>query len=239
MLACFAARHGITYPLLSDAGAAAIHRLGLTNQHLAEQQASYGVPVRDFQQGVPYPGVFVLDAHGVVVDKRFEQSYRYRPTAAAWVEEWAGGPPTAAVSTRAEGPGLRATASLDAAVYRPYQVLRLRVALECAPGTHVYGAPTPEGYTPLAVTIEPFEGLAAQPAQAPAPRPFRVEGLDEHFRVHDGTVDVVVPFGIDGNAGDLTIGVTVDYQACTAIECFPPSRLRLELPLSVQDLIRD
>jgi hypothetical protein len=82
---------------------------------VAEQQAFYGVPVRDFHYGIPYPGLFVLDEEGVVVEKRFEQSYRHRPNAVAWAEEFAGAPPAVAVVARGAGPGLRPVASLDAA----------------------------------------------------------------------------------------------------------------------------
>jgi hypothetical protein len=239
VLAGFATKHGITYRLLSDVGSVAIRRLGLLNEHLAEQQAFYGVPVRDFHHGIPYPGVFMLDEQGIVVDKRFEQSYRHRPTAAAWAEEMAGTPPEAAVSAAAEGTGLRAVASLDAAAYRPYQLLRLRLDLEAAEGLHVYGEPVPDGYTPLTIEIAPFDGLAVRPATLPPPHPFRIEGLDEKFVVHEGRFTARVPFSVEGSPGDVTLVVTIGYQACGQTACFPPASLRLELPLAGRDLIRD
>ena len=73
----------------------------------------------------------------------------------------------------------------------------------------------------------------------PLARPFRVDGIDEQFLVHEGRVEAVVPFSIDASPGDLTLAVTVDYQACSAVDCFPPAQLRLELPLAGLDLIRD
>ena len=86
VLAEFADKRGITFPLLSDEGSHAIRALGLLNQHVAEQHAFYGVAVRDEHHGVPYPGTFVLDEHGVVTARYFEQSYRMRPTAALFRE---------------------------------------------------------------------------------------------------------------------------------------------------------
>jgi hypothetical protein len=239
VLRAFAEQRGITYPLLSDVGSAAIRELGLLNEHVAEQQAFYGVPVRDFHQGIPYPGLFVLDEDGLVVEKRFEQSYRHRPAAAAWAEEFAGAPPAAVAVVRGAGPGLRAVASLDAAAYRPYQRLRLRVAFEVEDGLHVYAAPTPEGYAPLTIEAVPAEGLVLDPARLAAPRPWRVEGIDEAFVVHEGRFDAVIPFVVEGSPGDLSLDVTIGYQACSDGECFPPASLRLELPLAGRDLIRD
>lgn len=87
VLANFAQRHVITYPLLSDEGSKAITSLGLLNRHVAEQHAYYGVAVRDQHHGVPYPGIFVLDENGMVIDKVFEQSYRVRPTAGGVLED--------------------------------------------------------------------------------------------------------------------------------------------------------
>jgi len=87
VLAAFADKRGITYPLLSDAGSHAIRALGLLNeQHLVEQHAFYGIQTRDEQRGVAYPGTFVLDERGIIAEKRFEQSYRVRPTARIFEE---------------------------------------------------------------------------------------------------------------------------------------------------------
>jgi hypothetical protein len=73
----------------------------------------------------------------------------------------------------------------------------------------------------------------------PAARPFRVTGLDESFVVHEGRIEVVVPFSIDAATGNVTVVANIDYQACSDVECFPPARLRFELPLAGVDLIRD
>jgi hypothetical protein len=229
VLALFAAKHGVTYPLLSDQGSAAIRSLGLLNEHVAEQQAVYGVPVRDF----------VLDREGVVVKTRFEQSYRHRPSATVWVEELFGTPAAAVISATAAGSGAQVTAWLDTPVYRPYQLLQLRVELRVAAGLHVYGSPIPEGYTPLTIELAPFDGLAVRPARLPQPGPLRVAGLDEQFVVHEGAIEAIVPFAIEGARGDIELTVELAYQACSATECFPPASLRLALPLACQDLIRD
>ena len=87
VLAAFAEKHRITYPLLSDEGSHSIRQLGLLNEeHLIAQHAFYGIQTRDEQRGVAYPGTFELDSHGIISHKYFEQSYRVRPTARIFEE---------------------------------------------------------------------------------------------------------------------------------------------------------
>ena len=125
ILAAFAEKRGITYPLLSDEGSQTIRGLGLLNEeHLVEQHAFYGIQTRDDQRGVAYPGTFVLDDSGVVSGKLFEQSYRVRPTARIF-EEYArgtsGATPFPADVLRASGPQLEVQVWTDAPTYRPYR----------------------------------------------------------------------------------------------------------------------
>ena len=60
---------GITFPLLSDEGSLTIR--------------AYGIYHRD---GIPYPGIFVLDAKGSVREKLFLDGYMNRPKNAALIE---------------------------------------------------------------------------------------------------------------------------------------------------------
>lgn len=244
MLASFAQKRGITYDLLSDEGSRAIRALGLLNTHLEEQHAHYGVQSREHHRGVPYPGVFILDERGVVVEKRFEQSYRVRPTAVSLLEEGfgvAGAEP--AVSARAETGEVQVAAWLGSATYRPYQKLRLSFAIAVAPGLHVYASPTPEGLTPLTVDVEPLESLEVGPVDLPEPRSLQVEAQtasgDEPTFVYEGTVRGALPLALLKNLGEVGIVLRVRYQACGDAVCFPPSELALSLPLAGLDNLRD
>ena len=84
-LAAFAATHRITYPLLSDHESAVIRRLGLLNEHVQADHAAYGIAPNPRHAGLPYPGAFALDTAGVVVEKRFHESYRVRDTGAGLI----------------------------------------------------------------------------------------------------------------------------------------------------------
>ena len=239
-LEAFAARRGITFPLLSDEGSHTISALGLLNEHLAEQHAAYGITTRDEQRGVAYPGTFVLDEHGVITGKYFEQSYRTRPTASMFLEMALGAhdaPPPHSIQTT--GSGIQVQAWTDAPTYRPYQQLRLHVRLEIPRGSHIYADPVPDGYVPLRLEVEQLESLHVEPSRLPAPHPFRVDGLDEAFVVFEGSLGTVIPCMFTSNLGSTVLSLRVSYQECTQSTCYPAAEVRLELPLEGLDLIRD
>ncbi len=65
----FADFSNISFPLLSDEGSATIR--------------AYGIFHRD---GIPYPGIFVLDGKGVVREKLFIEGYKERPENSILIE---------------------------------------------------------------------------------------------------------------------------------------------------------
>ncbi|MEZ4523483.1 MAG: redoxin domain-containing protein [Thermomicrobiales bacterium] len=232
----FAARHDIEYPLLSDEGSVVIREIGLYNEHLEQQAAAYGGQAREHHFGVPYPGSFVLDNDGVIVEKRFEQSYRVRPQAADLLESAFGAEVgDAAVSDHANNDEIGVTAWLNNATYRPWQQLRIQFGIQIGDGLHIYGRPIPDGFYALNIAVDGSEDLEVQDLSLPEPHPYTVEGLDEQFMAYEGEIRGSLPFFIMQNAGDLALEVTFSYQACTATECFPPSSLTLQLPLQAQD----
>ena len=229
VLAAFAERHGIAYPLLSDEGSVVIRALGLLNREVYEHHAFYGIARQEHHWGVPYPGAFLLDRSGRVASKRFQSSYRERETGVTLLEQGFG------LLSEAHGPAVRASlpgaairAYLDSDVYRVYQRLRLTVELAVQPGLHVYGRPIPDGYTPLGIAVEPVEGLIVGKPDGPPPQPFRAEGLDEQFVVYDGRVSFSLPLTYTEPVGDQVVEVTVRAQACSDTDCLlPRGRTRL------------
>lgn len=234
VLNAFSEKYGIGYPLLADEGSVVITRLGLLNERLQEHHGFYGGAVRDDQWGVPYPGAFILDERGVVVEKRFEDSYRARETAVGLLEG-AFGEISAAHGAEvvASGAGVRLRAYLDSPTYRSMQRLRLTVELQIANGVHVYGQPIPDGYVPLSVEVEPIDGLVVGELAAPEPHPFAIAGLDETFQVYDGTIRLALPLTFGLATADQLVTATIRYQACSATDCQPPAALRMQLPVSV------
>ena len=103
----------------------------------------------------------------------------------------------------------------------------------------MYGSPAPEGCIPLQVDVVAFEGLDTGRTALPKPRPFRVEGQDDGFLVHEGNVEATIPFNIVPFQETATLSISVRYQACTDSICYPPDDVSLDLTLNGVDLVRD
>src|SRR6266852_4979134 len=68
---------------------------------------------------------------------------------------------------------------------------------------------------------------------SPSPRPFRVDGLDEQFLVHEGTIRGLYPlvFTAQPGTGDHVIRAIVRYLLCSASACWPPATTTVDLPV--------
>jgi peroxiredoxin len=74
ILADFTAQRHIGYTFLSDPKSEAIDRYNLRDPQY---------PAGSFAYGVPRPMIFILDTHGVIKAKLFEETYKTRPPVAA------------------------------------------------------------------------------------------------------------------------------------------------------------
>ncbi len=220
-------------------GSKVISSLGLLNEHLAEYAAYFGVRPNDNHYGVPYPGSFILDEQGRVVEKWFEAHHRYRPSPVAQLEKsFAGVSSRPLARAEAEAGDVGVVASIGQDTYRPTQKLRLNLQVNLPPGLHIYGPPTAGDYTPLSVTLDPLECLEMGPLELPPGRPFRLEGLAEELYVYEGAVRAALPFWLLGNVGEVVLTARVRYQACSDRECYPPAEVTVDLPLQGLDLVR-
>jgi peroxiredoxin len=79
VLAGFAKKAKITFPLLSDSGSKTITAYGLLNKE-----------AKGRTEGIPYPGTMVIDRDGIVRAKLFVDGYRDRHTSAELIKAFAG-----------------------------------------------------------------------------------------------------------------------------------------------------
>lgn len=234
-LHAFGTRHAIAYPLLSDEGSHVIRALGLLDEHLDEHHAEFGVAVREDQRGVCYPGVFLLDQQGVVIQRRFQRNYRVRESGAGLLELALGivSPDAAPVGDVAHE-HVRIRTHIDSSTYWRYQRLNALVDLDIAEGWHVYAAPVPADYVPLSIEVS---GAAMQVGQPmwPESTSFAFPSLEEELQTLEGKFRVSVPFEFivqrGEPMGDRTVHVTVRYQACSRTVCMPPSQATFDLML--------
>jgi DsbC/DsbD-like thiol-disulfide interchange protein len=229
VLAEFARKHAIAFPLLSDEGSIQIKALGVLDLHLDEHHANFGGTTRDDQRGVAYPIAFVLDTNGRVESKFAETNYRTR-NGAQWLLRLLTGETVASagVAASARSDVVAAVVRLDAAGYFAYQRLGLHVRLEIEPGWHVYGPTAPDGFAPVSIQLANAPaGLSLGEIRWPPTKPFRIEGLAERFEVYGGALALDIPmhFVLNRGSGNARFDVRIEFQACSATECRPPSAL--------------
>ena len=239
VLAGFAKAHGITYPLLADVGSVVIERLGILNTTIEAERAAYGRAVEERHRRLPYPGTFALDADGIVVDRRFEDSHRIRPTTRSLLEPLDVALPPEVVAT-ASGEGFAIRVSCDNRVVSANQLQHVAIEVALDDGAHIYVEPVPDGYRALHVAMHGPDTLRPRLPELPAGRPFAIEGLPDTFSVVSGTVKLDAAFYVVSGrdtAGDegetVVVSVGLSFQVCTDQTCYLPETVTLELPFEL------
>ncbi len=243
MLRDFAERQRIPFPLLSDVDSEVIRRYGVLNDQLDESDGML--------YGIPYPGVFVTDEHGVVITKIFHDSYKKRDSPELLIDAALGRVQLDAAAPKATGgePSVRITAAVHGGRGTIRQGIRreLVVRFELDDGLHIYGEPVPDGMLATSVEVAGPPGLIVEEPILPPTSALRLDELGVDLQVWSGVVDIRVPFYAVGelasevrplDAETASIEVTVRYQACDDRTCLLPKteRLSLELPLDVIDV---
>ena len=77
-LAAAAEEHDVAFPLLFDENVKHVNAMGLRNTQYEPGQRAYGIP---------YPGIFLIDAQGVIRAKFAEEDYKLRPEFSLVMEE--------------------------------------------------------------------------------------------------------------------------------------------------------
>jgi hypothetical protein len=224
----FSDAYHISYPLLSDAGSTTITAFGLFNTNM---------PPGVFAYGVPFPGTYLLGPDGVVREKFFLPNYRLRTTGSAMVMKLTAHGVSGNAVVISEEP-LQARVELSATTAFTGQQVGLQVTCSVADGWHVYGAPLPQGYTPLSLKLD--DQLAAEwSIDLPAPTPLRLAALNETLPVYQGEFRcggrVLIKSQLE--PGDYKLRGTLSFQACSESICEPPRSVDWELPIAVRAMV--
>jgi peroxiredoxin len=237
VLADFARRRGITFPLLSDAGSATIRRYGILNTTVPESnERSYGIP---------FPGTFMLNRQAVVTSRFFEQAYQERTTVGSIMSRLGNDVEMRTVTV--SSPQLQMTSSSTDGAVAPGTVFSLVLDVRPAPGMHVY-APGVTYYKPITLTVQPQPGLLARAAHYPPSEDYHFKPLDEHVPVYQRPFRIIQDLAIDASPetqaaltglSSLTIHGTLTYQACSDRICFTPQTVPLSWTVAVRELDRE
>ena len=227
---------GFHYPLLADPDSTMIRAFGILNRNVSEDDPFHGMA---------RPGTFVVDASGVVTSKYFEPGHRQRVTAeSVLVREFGvGGGTLMQVNTR----HLKLTAYPAQDTARRGNRITLVIELELPEKMHVY-APGVEGYRPVSVTIPDMPYLRVHETAFPESDIMLLPAIGEVVPVFHDSVRILqdvtlsprLPGYNEPNATELSIPVTLSYQACDDTVCYVPTQVELtfKLKLSQHDSTR-
>ena len=247
----FAARRGITFPMLSDSDSAVIRSFGILNDTVQIDSSVYGVP---------FPGTYLLDAAGRVTGKFFEAKYEERVTASDILARRFGAQPATA-QNGVETKHLRLSLSTSARAAVGGQKIALILNVELKPGMHVY-APGVTGYKPVRwemATAESAESAEAANQTAapsavrmperlvgavdwPAARTLHLKAIDETVPVYEKRLRLLRDFTVPSDKllreatsaqGIMTLDGVFGYQACDARTCYNPESIPLRFELQI------
>jgi hypothetical protein len=249
ILADFARRHRIAFPLLSDTGSETIKRYGILNTVVESalgpdgQDPAVLADVRRYVtaarpaerlRGIPFPGTFMLDQRGRVTDRFFEDYYWERHTVSnIMLRVGAARTPVDAIQAATEHLDLRAYPS-DSSVSHG---TRFSLVVDVTPkrGMHVY-APGATNYRVVALKVEQQPHLRTMPLRYPASEIYHFKPLDERVPVYQKPFTLMVEVIPEATAEarkslagtkELVITGTLEYQACDDRLCYNPMSLPL------------
>ena len=220
-LADFKKAHGTTFTMLSDPDSEVIRSFGILNATIADADHPW--------YGIPYPGVYITDSDGIIVEKFFENNFTVRP-----------GPEQLLSAVRGEEgllvarPNPVSEVSVDVDFVGdslPVGISRQIVARFSLPeGMHVYGQPVPEGLVAASIELdEQVEGLVAYTPITPATRSMTLTGDGHTLEVYEGDVVLRLPVAQNGRAMTkdeegrwVSIAGRVRWQACDSEACGLP-----------------
>ncbi len=223
VLRAFADRHAIAFPLMSDPGSKTIEAWGLLNREVSGREA-----------GIPYPGTFLIDRDGRVVERAFEANYRERITGASILERL-GAKVEPAGASRVAGKQISVRVGTSDAEVAPGKRLTLIVDVTPGPKMHVY-APEQQGYIPISLALAASADYRSAEPRFPPPGTYFFEPLKETVKVYDRpfrfTQEITLGLSRELRARatareTLTIRGDLAYQACDDAVCYRPDTIPL------------
>lgn len=265
VLATFAERRGITFPLLSDDDSAVITEFGILNTIVEEglgpraNDADVTADVHRFVaaevfdsprlrrmiNGTPFPGTFMLNARGEVTSRYFEEFYRERVTTSnVMLKEGIALNPIAAVEGESAQLSFRAYPSNPVVTNGS----RFSIAVDVVPkeNMHVY-APGAEdnGYRVIKLNMAPSEYVTFEGVEFPESETYHFKPLDEHVQVYQQPFTILQEAIVATSAEQeeelqeinaLTLSGSLEYQACDDAICYLPVAVPVSFTLEFDHL---
>jgi len=229
VLAAFAQKHAIAFPVLSDNMSETIRRFGIFNFNMAPDLRAYGVP---------HPVEYLVAPDGIVVKKYFVPNYQHRVTGAAVALREFGTVRPDAPSVTLESGSVAVRIGFPSAKAFAGQEVGLFAQFALQPGWHIYASPLPERYTATSIT---FEGpsVVRQELELPAPKMLNIPALGETLPVYSGTFQgigtLLLKYPLP--EGKIVLRGRLSFQQCSDSVCEPPQVLPFELALTLEPFL--
>jgi AhpC/TSA family/Thiol:disulfide interchange protein DsbD, N-terminal len=226
ILAAFALKHSIGFPLLSDKGSETIRRFGIFNHNMAPDLRSYGVP---------HPVDYLVAPDGTMAKKYFVPNYQHRVTGSAVALREFGTVSQEAPSVTLEAGALAVQIGFPSAKAFAGQEVSFFAHFVLQPGWHIYGSPLPESYTTTSIT---FEGpsVLAQKLELPEAGMLHIPALGETLPVYSGSFKGVGSLLLKHPLpeGRLDLRGRLEFQQCSDAVCEPPQAIPFGLALILE-----
>jgi hypothetical protein len=224
ILAAFAQRHSIKYPLLSDKGSETIRKFGIFNSNMAPDLRAYGVP---------HPVEYLVSADGTVIKKYFVPNYQHRVTGSAVALREFGTVATGAPTVTLESGALAVQIGLPLAKVFAGQEISFFADFALQPEWHIYGTAVPEGYTKTSITFE-SPNVVRQKLELPAAEMLDIPALGETLPVYSGSFRGIGTLLLKHPLpeGPLLLQGRLACQQCSDTVCEPPETMSFELALT-------
>jgi peroxiredoxin len=261
ILADFATRRHITFPLLSDVGSATIKAFGILNplpelafgadkddpQVVAElrQYVSGGRPNPSWA-GIAFPGTFILDPEGRVTARFFEDYYVERTTFSNILLR-TGKSQVPVSATKIGGAHVDVTSYPSDAAVAAGNRFAVVVQIEPHAGVHVY-APGASGYRVIALNMTPLPFVRVLPLTYPNSELYFFQPLNERVPVYQKPFTLIQELVLEGTPAaqaawkgkeSLTFAGSLEYQACDDKTCFNPISLPLTWTIGLKTLVTE
>jgi hypothetical protein len=187
--------------------------------------------------GVPYPGIYVIDPSGKITAKYFEEKYQERFAPDTILSKQFGLLQGPALEKRTDHLKVKAQLSLDKV--RPGHRVSLVAQIELPAKMHVY-APGVKGYRPINLVIQQDPNILVHEMKFPTAHILNLKAIRERVPVYEGHLRLERDFTLapGTKATTLEVKAILEYQACDDHICYVPASIPMTFSLPVEGLER-
>jgi len=231
--------NNIPFPMLSDFNSRVIRQYGILNTDAQPGD----VPI----YGCPYPGTYVADEEGIVIQRFFLESYKRRENPYTLIDTALG-----RISLFEDEPDdndpieeIRVRVGFQGGAVKQGAQRRVIVRFEMSPGLHIYNNPVPEGMIPVEIKVSGPDGLIIDDPITPPTHKLHLSEMNVDLAVWSGVTDIQVPvYALSSLASELRplqdseleINVSIRYQACTDNSCLLPRTESFTLAVPIETI---